>query len=134
MLKPAIRALLVEDDPISAMIVSSLLTHLDVAHDTAASSLMAMEAYRDTHYPLVLLDCELPDGNGTDTAREMRKVDVARNTHSMIIALSAHDDSQTIAASLAAGMDKHLTKPIDLQQLQSIIRRTLAETTHNNHK
>ena len=53
----------------------------------------------------------------------MRDIESARNQETLIVALTAHNDDVTIEKCRESGMNKHLSKPIDLYQLESIIQR-----------
>ena len=117
------RILLVEDNPISVRIVRAMLGKFSLDCDVASNSQQAMSLFETNEYELVLLDCELPDRNGFQTAEMMRSVESTRGSESLIAALTAHDDQKTIDKCRESGMNKHLSKPIDLYQLESIIQR-----------
>ncbi|MEO8757121.1 MAG: response regulator transcription factor [Devosia sp.] len=107
------RILLVEDD---SMLGSAVRDHLD-AHGHAIDWLTRLadgsDARATTDYDLVLLDLNLPDGNGLSFLRTLRK---AGDTVPVII-LTAMDQLTTRIDGLNAGADDYLVKPFDLGEL-----------------
>jgi len=79
-------------------------------------------------YDLVISDIELPDGSGLDLMRELT---IRRPTPG--IALSGFGAADDVAMSLQAGFAEHLTKPIDLRNLEEAIRR-VAKTSALDHR
>jgi len=69
---------------------------------------------------LVLSDLGLPDGSGLDLMRELHRRYSIRG-----IALSGYGMEEDVRKSLSAGFDRHLTKPVNLQALQTAIQEIL---------
>ncbi len=118
------RILLVEDNPVSAKIVCSMLNRLMINYEHAASSHEALEKINANDFDIVLMDCELPDESGFEATRRIRTYEKCRSPQQLpiiIIALTAYDDESNRQQSIDAGMDDYLTKPINLIQLTSII-------------
>ena len=74
---------------------------------------------------LILMDLSLPKLDGLSATREIRKKRVLSKVP--IVAVSAHDSPQTRAEALAAGCNEYVTKPIDFDILNSVLRRYLAD-------
>ena len=110
-----LRVLLVEDDPDSNYVMSKLLRSVghDVtsAHDCASAHGAAAEGAFD----VAVCDLGLPDGSGLDVMRSLKPAGVRG------VALTGYGSTNDIRASLAAGFDCHLTKPVTLEQLTSAI-------------
>jgi signal transduction histidine kinase/CheY-like chemotaxis protein len=117
--------LIAEDNEINALLARTLVAKLGhrptvVANGTAAFD--AWRAARDAGSPfdLVLMDLHMPDADGIDAARRIRAAE-AGDAHTPIIALTADALSEDRDASLAAGMDGFLTKPLDRERLADLL-------------
>jgi CheY-like chemotaxis protein len=115
-----LRILLVEDHYNSAAIISRLLRPMgyEIAHAaTIAEALrIAENEMRSAGLDLVISDLGLPDGSGLDMMRKLSTEFGLRG-----IALSGFGTDSDRAESMAAGFDRHLTKPIDIADLRSAI-------------
>ncbi len=118
--------LIVDDEPF----VADLIYHwvhavwdypAIVAHD-GESAIIAM---REKHPRMVLLDIQLPDLNGIDVLRALRSGD----EFLPVVMISAQESIAVAVESLKAGAYDYLTKPIDTERLQVIIRNALATYT-----
>jgi len=116
------RVLVVDDEP---QILRALQTNLRGAGyevTTAATAEEALSAAAVGHPDAVILDLVLPDGRGTDVARELR-----RWSSAPILVLSAVGDEQEKVAALDAGADDYVTKPFGRQELiarvEALLRR-----------
>lgn len=107
------RILLVEDDDLLGSAVRDHLSAHGHAVDWMTRIASAIEARATTPYDLVLLDLNLPDGNGLGFLRSLRK---ARDSVPVII-LTAMDQLTTRIEGLNAGADDYLIKPFDLGEL-----------------
>ncbi|NEX17044.1 MAG: hypothetical protein C1943_10535 [Halochromatium sp.] len=128
------RVLLVEDNQLNANLVCTLLDELGIDTEVARNGREGLRKAKTGTFDLVLMDIQMPDMDGLQTARAIRAQEAALVSASgnkasarlPIIALTAHASEQDRANSLAAGMDDHLTKPIDTHQLWNLLRRWLA--------
>jgi two-component system CheB/CheR fusion protein len=116
-----LRILLVEDHVDTAEAMAELLR--DMGHEiTVAGSVAAGLAAAECQggrFDLVLSDLGLPDGTGLDLMAELHRRYGVRG-----IALSGYGMEEDVRRSLEAGFERHLTKPINLQALQSAIQDT----------
>jgi CheY-like chemotaxis protein len=95
----------------------------------AADFSSALEAVEGDSFDLLISDLGLPDGNGRDLMRQAQKKHPIRG-----IALSGYGMESDVRASLEAGFSEHLTKPVNIVQLQEAIKRvTLHETSEKSH-
>lgn len=72
-------------------------------------------------FDLILMDCQMPNLDGYEATKAIRKAEEKTNSHIPIVALTAHAMPSDEAKCLEVGMDAYLTKPIDLQQMISTI-------------
>lgn len=113
-----LRILLAEDHVDSATAMARMLSHFGHEVDTAGSSAAALGLYRQRDYDLVLSDIGLPDGNGLDLVRKMKETrDVPA------IALTGFGTEEDIVQSQKSGFVRHLTKPVNFQQLKEAIEQ-----------
>jgi two-component system, OmpR family, KDP operon response regulator KdpE len=114
------RILVVDDEP---QILRALQTNLrgagyDVVTAATAEDALAEAAMRPPD--AVILDLVLPDGHGTEVARQLR-----RWSHAPILVLSAVGDEQEKVAALDAGADDYVTKPFGVDELLARLRAAL---------
>lgn len=98
--------------------------------DVADGGKAAIHAVSSTLYPIVLLDCEMPEMDGYTTAAEIRRRD-SDLRHTIIIAMTAHALEGARSRCLEAGMDEYVAKPVTLQALAGVLGRcaSLAKNT-----
>jgi two-component system cell cycle response regulator DivK len=85
----------------------------------------AIRIAESEHPDLILMDLSLPLLDGLAATRRIREVEELRNVP--IVAVSAHDTADFHADALAAGCNDYVTKPIDFDQLESLLSRLLPE-------
>jgi signal transduction histidine kinase/CheY-like chemotaxis protein len=113
-----LRILLVEDHEDTARIMSKLLRSFEHRVTWASTFANALEAVEADNFDLLISDLGLPDGNGRELMRQAQKKHSIRG-----IALSGYGMESDVKASLEAGFAEHLTKPVNIVQLQESIRR-----------
>lgn len=109
------RILLVEDHPINRQVALGLLKDSKVQVDIAENGVLAIRRLQQQKYDLVLMDIQMPEMDGLTATRQIRQQLLL--TELPIIAMTAHAMQSDIAQSKVAGMNEHLTKPIDPEQL-----------------
>lgn len=110
------RILLAEDIAINAEIITMLLKVKKVQVDTAGNGRIALEKFTASpvnHYDAILMDLRMPEMDGLEAAREIRKLDRPDARTVPIIALTANAFDEDVQKSLQAGMNAHLSKPVD---------------------
>jgi two-component system CheB/CheR fusion protein len=112
----ACRVLLVEDHDDTRYVLSKLLGSLGCDVTAVATVRAAMELADREAFDLLLSDIGLPDGTGHDVMRYVRERHNIRG-----IALSGFGQDDDLRRSLEAGFEQHLTKPVNLQALRSVI-------------
>jgi two-component system sensor histidine kinase EvgS len=91
--------------------------------DLCENGLQALEAYKNDHYDLIFMDCHMPEMDGYDVTREIRRLEEISGRHTLIIATTADAMPETRDKCLAAGMDDYISKPIDVDALRLLLRR-----------
>lgn len=113
--------LLVEDDRELAHGLSSSLAQSDYATDVVFDGLAAIDACKSTSYDLVILDLGLPDMDGLEVLRRLRKAGMT----TPVLILTARFDLDDRVSGLDAGGDDYLAKPFALPELEARIRALL---------
>ena len=116
------KVLLAEDNAINQQIAVELLTSQGVSVDVTENGREAVDKFLSSPpetYDLVLLDLQMPVMDGLETARELRKF----SRTIPLIAFTARARAEERELSLEAGMNGHLTKPIDPQLLYETLRQ-----------
>ncbi len=116
--RSSLRILLVEDHEPTAFVLSRLLKRK--GHEVTVA-LNVEEAKTHDQQPIDLLvsDIGLPDGSGNDLVRHYR---VAQNGGFKAIALSGFGMEADVERSITAGFDRHMTKPVDFESLQTMVQ------------
>ena len=116
-------ALLAEDNEANQMVATELLGRLGIALDVARNGreAIAMAQAAPTKYAAILMDMQMPELDGLEATRALRAD--PRFTTVPIIAMTANAMKADLAACLAAGMNDHVTKPIDHRALIATLRR-----------
>jgi CheY-like chemotaxis protein len=116
-----LRVLVVEDYVDSALSLQLLLQSLGHEVDVAFNGPMAVEMARNREPDVVLLDIGLPGMNGWQVAQLLR--DQATLKRPFFIAVTGYDDEEDKRRSAEEGVDLHLSKPVDPQELAAVLRR-----------
>lgn len=114
------RILLVEDDSTLSMGIEYSLKNEGYNVHLANNVALGKELIDKNHYDLILLDITLPDGNGYDLCRYVRK-----DKKTPIIFLTALDEEVNIVMGLDIGGDDYITKPFKIRELLSRIKAVL---------
>jgi CheY-like chemotaxis protein len=115
------RVLVVEDNPINQQVAQEILEGAGIQVTLAANGREAVAAVNQADFDAVLMDVQMPVLDGYGATREIRRD--ARFRDLPIIAMTAHAMAGDEAKSLAAGMNGHVTKPIDPDQLFATLGR-----------
>jgi CheY-like chemotaxis protein len=113
------RVLLVEDNPINAMLARTLLTREGCAVDHARTGEDALGAVAQGHYDLILMDMRMPGLSGVEATRRMRSQGVI----TPVVALTANAFEDDRRACLSAGMNDFLVKPLSPDALRGMLAR-----------
>jgi PAS domain S-box-containing protein len=117
-----LKILLVEDNPVNRNVALSLLGRLGYRADAVVNGLEAVQAFNERHYPLVMMDLQMPTMDGLEATRQLRHR-LAPDRQPCIIAVTANAIMGDRERCLAAGMNDYITKPLKLDDLAGAIRR-----------
>ena len=124
---PPLRLLLAEDDAVNLTVVQGMLKHLGYRADVAANGLEVLEALSRRTYDAVLLDVQMPELDGLETARRLRREPPAGGSP-RLVAMTAHAVKGDRERCLEAGMDDYISKPLKLDELRAVLERCQART------
>ncbi len=113
------RLLLVEDVEINREIVMALLEDTGVDIDCAENGLIAFETFRDNpeNYDLIYMDIHMPQLDGFGATQQIRALDIPWAKSIPIIAMTANAFAEDVERCKAAGMNDHISKPIDIDEV-----------------
>lgn len=118
------RILVAEDNSVNQMVIKGMLKKLGIAVAVANDGLEVVDRYLsdDEGFDLILMDCEMPNQDGYQACQAIRSIETKRDRRPIpIIALTAHAMREHQQKSLDAGMNGHLAKPLELDQLKAML-------------
>ena len=124
--------LVAEDNEINALLAKALLSRLGhrptvVATGDAAVEACLAAATAEHPYDLLLMDLQMPGGDGVEAVRRIRTLEAERRAPRLpVFALTANAFEEDRAACLAAGMDGFLVKPLERAQLLEVLAQVSA--------
>ena len=125
--KETIKVLLVEDNPVNQMVLTGLLSALDIHPEIATDGLQALEMIQEQRFDLVFMDCEMPGMDGFEATRRIRAIEHQSQRPAItIIALTAHATPERQQQAKLAGMDDYVIKPVSVSKLRSVIEQLTA--------
>ena len=116
--------LLAEDEPINQEVSCSLLEEAGLVVDLAVDGQQAFELARQNNYALILMDMQMPNLNGVDATRAIRTL--PGHAATPILAMTANAFAEDRQACLEAGMNDHISKPVEPAKLYEILLRYLS--------
>jgi signal transduction histidine kinase/HPt (histidine-containing phosphotransfer) domain-containing protein/DNA-binding NarL/FixJ family response regulator len=126
--------LLAEDNEVNVYLFEAMLAGQACRIDVAPNGQSAVDQWRRGHYDVIFMDVQMPGMDGHAATRAIRRLEAESGRPRLpIFALSAHAFATDAQASLAAGCDRHLTKPIakaTLLDVLAALRPMAALATH----
>ena len=116
------QVLVAEDNAISSRVIQGMLSKLKVSCDTVGNGEKAFQAVQQGAYDLVLMDCEMQGVDGFTATEQIRDWEQQRAMPPVpIIALTAHILPEHRERARLSGMNGHMSKPVDLNQLKALL-------------
>ena len=122
--------LVAEDIDINWMIISGMLSMIGITSERAENGRKCVEMISDAaegSYALIFMDVQMPEMNGLDATRAIRRSENKWAASVPIVAMTADAFSENVTECLNAGMDGHIAKPIDIKLVIKEIRRIRKE-------
>jgi len=120
------KILVVEDDKINQIVIKKMLKELGYINIKIASNgVEALKFIENYRFDLILMDVQLPELDGSETVRIIRKNEIKTGGHIPIVAMTAYALKGDRERFLSQGMDDYISKPIDINKLEEILERTL---------
>ena len=121
-----IRLLAAEDNPTNQQVLAAVMESLGIDIDIVADGRQAVDAWKVGGYDLILMDIQMPGMDGIDAAREIRATEIdEQRKRTPIVALTANALVHQVDEYMAAGMDGHVAKPIEIAKLYEAISAAL---------
>lgn len=119
--------LVAEDHLINQQVTRLYLEQMGLQCQIVSNGEETIEALNNADYALILMDCQMPEMDGFDATRAIRKAETLTGRHIPIVAMTAHAISGDKERCLAAGMDDYLSKPVEPSELRSVLDKWLSE-------
>jgi signal transduction histidine kinase/DNA-binding response OmpR family regulator len=120
------RVLLVEDNELNMEIATEILKMTKVTVEVAMDGDVAVnmvKANEKGYYDLIFMDVQMPRMDGYEATKIIRNLDGGIGTDVPIIAMTANAFSEDVQKALNAGMNEHVSKPLDLKSLATVIKK-----------
>jgi PAS domain S-box-containing protein len=119
------RILVAEDDAINQLVAVRQLEAFGYEVMAVSNGLEALAVLEESEYDLILMDCQMPEMDGYETARRLRER-AGGGPRQPIVALTAHAIKEDLERCLEAGMDDYITKPFHPDTLRRTVEKWLS--------
>ena len=126
--------LVAEDNDINWEIISAMLGMFGITTERAENGRICLDKIskaEEGKYALIFMDIQMPEMNGLDATRAIRKLENPRLASVPIVAMTADAFSENITECMNAGMDGHIAKPVDIKLVIKEIRRIRERRFHS---
>jgi signal transduction histidine kinase/ActR/RegA family two-component response regulator len=124
----AVRVLAAEDNPTNQLVLSTIMEMFGFELTIVSDGVEALEAWRAQAFDVILMDVHMPRMDGVDATRAIRREEAQKSgRRTPIIALTANAFPHQVLEYRAAGMDLHVTKPLELDALKAALEEALSD-------
>jgi CheY-like chemotaxis protein len=121
-----VTVLVAEDNRVNRKVIEKQLDKLGFACEFAENGVRVLEMLRETDFPVVLMDCEMPEMDGFDACRRIRSGEAGEEIKDLpVIAMTAHVMDAERKRCFDSGMNDYLSKPVKLDALRDTLNRWL---------
>ena len=121
------RLLAAGDNAVNQKVLQAIVEPMDVELEIVGDGAQAVEAWRTGEYDVILMDIQMPVMDGISAARAIRDAErKQKRPRTPILALTANALTHQVEEYMAAGMDGHVSKPIEIGKLYDALSRVLA--------
>lgn len=125
----ALRILVAEDNSINRQLALQQLAALGYAAEAVADGRKAVDLGAAGDYDVILMDCQMPEMDGFEATRAIRKLEARSGRRVRIVAMTANALSSDRLRCFDAGMDDYISKPVTLDRLKSALEAASASLT-----
>lgn len=122
-----VRILLAEDDPPCRKVATIMLQRLGYSSDAVNNGQEVLQALKRHTYDLILMDILMPEMDGIEATREIRRRHPA-SEQPKIVAFTAYDHPDVRKKCIEAGMNDYITKPVKKEELETILVKYSGES------
>ena len=129
------RILLAEDVIINAEIIEEIFKAKDVIIEHALNGKIALEMFKNSapnYYSAILMDIRMPEMDGLEAAKRIRALDREDAKNIAIVAMTANAFDEDVQLSLQAGMDAHLSKPVEPDKMFPVLEELIYQKEHSD--
>ncbi len=116
-----LRVMLAEDNPLNQAVTNDILEKFGCKVTIAGNGREVLDNFNAQSFDLILMDVQMPEMDGYETTKAIRRIEMGSDKRTPIIAQTAYALSKDAQKSLDAGMDAHLTKPINPESLLKLL-------------
>jgi len=123
----SLKILVVDDDAMGRRLMHLILTREGHTVDVAGNGLEALDAVKKNQFDIVFMDLHMPDMDGMEASRQIRAWEKG-DSRTFIVALTASYLPEIGEALFEAGMDNYISKPLDVAQVQRLLKYSSPKT------
>lgn len=125
---PGVKVLVVDDEPMNLMVAEGVFKEYDMTVKTAKSGIEAIEICEQEAFDLIFLDHMMPEMDGIETLKRLRKLQLERDQLLTVVAFTANAVSGAREMFLSEGFDEFISKPIEDCELKRVLRKLLPKS------
>ena len=129
MVCPGVRALVVDDEPMNLMVAEGILRDYQMQVKTVESGMKALELCDKEKFDLIFLDHMMPEMDGVETLKRLRKMYTEEGETLTVIAFTANAVSSAREMFLREGFDEFVSKPIEELELERVLKKVLPKSS-----